>query len=88
MIAVCSKCGKCWETSEEDANTPGVLCPACYHARQEEAPGQVADQGNGGVLDLDALAEDLDAEKARRVENGGTERGIHIDPEGRGWGVF
>lgn len=30
MIAICSKCGCSWETTEEDACTPGVVCLVCY----------------------------------------------------------
>lgn len=34
MIGVCTKCGEMFETTEEDANTPGVLCAKCYHAER------------------------------------------------------
>ena len=30
MIAVCNACGVMFETSEEDACTPGTTCPKCY----------------------------------------------------------
>lgn len=30
MIAVCTTCGKMFETTEEEACTPGVECPSCY----------------------------------------------------------
>ena len=30
MIATCSTCRKMFETSNEDAYTPGVTCAACY----------------------------------------------------------
>lgn len=31
MIATCSKCGKLFETTQEDAYTPGVTCAPCYN---------------------------------------------------------
>lgn len=31
MIAVCNKCGKMFETTYEDACTPGVLCVECWN---------------------------------------------------------
>lgn len=31
MIAVCTKCHELFETTQEDAYTPGVVCPVCYN---------------------------------------------------------
>ena len=31
MIAICSKCSKSFETTEEDACAPGTTCPTCHH---------------------------------------------------------
>lgn len=31
MIATCSKCHKLFETTQEEAYTPGVLCAPCYN---------------------------------------------------------
>ena len=36
MIGVCTKCCGMFETTEEDAFTPGTLCPDCYHPLAEE----------------------------------------------------
>lgn len=49
MNAVCSKCARSFETSYEDACTPGVECGACYKGKSaairaaltEYAPDQV-----------------------------------------------
>ena len=30
MIATCSKCQQLFETTQEDAYTPGVMCAPCY----------------------------------------------------------
>ncbi len=30
MIAICSRCGCCWDTTEESAFEPNVLCGPCY----------------------------------------------------------
>jgi len=38
VIGVCTKCGKAFETTTEDAYTPGVLCVECYRA-EHNAPG-------------------------------------------------
>jgi hypothetical protein len=38
MIATCATCRKMFETSEEDACTPGTLCPACYREKHSPAP--------------------------------------------------
>lgn len=35
MIACCADCGSLWETTEEDAFTPGTLCPPCHRRRTE-----------------------------------------------------
>ena len=40
MIATCARCAKAFETTLEDANTPGVLCVTCYRAEHAaNAPG-------------------------------------------------
>ena len=31
MIATCSKCHQLFETTQEDAYTPGVMCAPCYN---------------------------------------------------------
>lgn len=36
MIAVCSCCGKMWETSVEEANEPERLCFRCWEIDREE----------------------------------------------------
>ena len=44
MIGVCSKCSRMFETSEEDACTPGTLCPDCHRKQywtEREAAGDV-----------------------------------------------
>ena len=38
MIGVCTKCGKAFEATTEDAYTPGVLCVECYRA-EHNPPG-------------------------------------------------
>ncbi len=39
MIGVCTGCMISFDTTEEDANTPGVKCPTCYRAERERASG-------------------------------------------------
>ena len=34
MIATCTQCSQMFETTEEDACTPGVLCVRCYRREQ------------------------------------------------------
>lgn len=34
MIGVCGFCQKLYETTEEDACTPGSVCPKCYRTAQ------------------------------------------------------
>lgn len=36
MIGCCTKCSKLFDTTEEDACTPGVLCVECYRAARAE----------------------------------------------------
>lgn len=36
MIGLCSKCHTLFETTVEDAYTPGVLCYTCYNAEANE----------------------------------------------------
>ena len=55
MIACCSKCGKLFETTQEEAYTPGVLCVSCYKAQEEWQ--HVCDHcGAGLILDADGVA--------------------------------
>lgn len=42
MIAVCTKCSKMFETNEEDACTPGVVCAECWR----ESEKQLRDMAN------------------------------------------
>lgn len=38
MIGKCGKCGELFETTTEDAHTPGTQCPTCYRReRQDDA---------------------------------------------------
>lgn len=41
MIATCTKCSKLFESTEEDASTPGTLCPSC-HRQKAVMPVQAA----------------------------------------------
>lgn len=38
MIATCPRCGNAFDTSQEDACAPPVLCPTCYRA-EHNPPG-------------------------------------------------
>jgi len=57
MIAVCNTCGKMFDMTEEDANTPGVVCRDCYLddvAGHDWPPPCV--HGNGRTLCADCQA--------------------------------
>ena len=45
MIAVCTKCHTLFETTTEEAYTPGVLCVPCYRAENADSwtPDDTAD---------------------------------------------
>ena len=40
MIAVCTKCHKAFDATQEEAYTPGVLCVSCYHAEKRQEAAQ------------------------------------------------
>lgn len=40
MLASCSKCGRLFVTTQENAYTPGVVCVPCHDAAQAVAQGE------------------------------------------------
>ena len=56
MLAVCNQCGRSFETTMEDAFTPGTMCPSCHLAMR---PAVFMWEVNGRLY-----AYRLDAERA------------------------
>lgn len=75
MIGVCSKCSTMFETTTEDAYTPGVLCPTCYRAAHPKTFRITVDGGKHLVAD-ESCPNCWTKEFPKRCECGGL---IHQD---------
>ena len=71
MIAVCTKCSTMFETTTEDAYTPGVLCPSCYKAdKADKAKRQAAQPAQPApMLTVDEFLAMSDDEIHARVQD-------------------
>lgn|SRR5512142_897317 len=65
MTAVCTKCGKCFDTTTEEAESPNCLCTDCYKASKAALsllpPDHIVDSNNMITAPSEEDTDDLTA---------------------------